>query len=152
MDFAIIYILKKQEVPVFFLEPESQNLSGIRSLGRRQAINCAIDLLDFFSGTLPLLDLYGISALPVDTRFSVYKYYLDSWTLTPGLILPDPDVVHDTAPQERWNHDIMTEGEVRFKVKPRRWWPLCRELYALNVHVEITLQFTKCLWDSSLFK
>jgi hypothetical protein len=29
MDFAVIYILMKQNVPVFFLEPEGQNLSGI---------------------------------------------------------------------------------------------------------------------------
>jgi hypothetical protein len=80
--------------------------------------NARYVLLDFFSGTLPLPDLYGISTLPVGTRFSDYEYYSDTCTLTPRLILPDPEVVSDTAsaPQERWNYEMMMpEGEVKFK-------------------------------------
>jgi hypothetical protein len=37
-------------------------------------------------------------------------------TLTPRLILPDPDVVNDTAFRERWNYDVMIpEGDAKFK-------------------------------------
>ena len=49
------------------------------------------------------------------TQFSVHEYTSGTRSLTPPRILPHPVIVNDTAPQERWNYDVMElEGEARF--------------------------------------
>ena len=54
-------------------------------------------------------------SLPGPCSF-VYEYPSDTRRLTLRLILPDSDVASDTAPQERWNCDMMTpKGETTFK-------------------------------------
>jgi hypothetical protein len=114
MDITIVFIVMKRKVPVFFLEVKAHlalDHAPLRRVADNQMRN---RFLDFSSGTLPLPKLYGISVL--GTHFSVYEYHPDTRRLTPSLIVPDPKVVSDTTPQERWNYDVMTpEGEEMFK-------------------------------------
>jgi hypothetical protein len=114
VDIMIIFIITKRKVPVFFLDVKA-HLALDRTYLRKEADDQMRDMfLDFSSGSLPLRKLYGISAL--GTRFSVYEYHPDTRRLTPRLILPDHNVVNDTAPRERWNYDLMTpEGEAKLK-------------------------------------
>ena len=114
MDITIVFIIMKRKVPVFFLEVKT-HLALDHAPSRKEADNQMRDMFLYFSsGSFPLPKLYGISAL--GTCFSVYEYHPDTRRLTPRRIIPDPDVVSDTAPQERWNHDVMTpEGEAKFK-------------------------------------
>jgi hypothetical protein len=113
IDYRVIFIIMKGKVPVFFIDVNTY-LALNHAPSRKEADDQMRDrFLDFSSG-LPLRKLYGISAL--GTRFSVYEYHSDTRRLTPRLILPDPDVVSDIAPQERWDYDVMTpEGEAKFK-------------------------------------
>ncbi|KAF8486104.1 hypothetical protein DFH94DRAFT_168602 [Russula ochroleuca] len=47
-------------------------------------------------------------------RYSVYEYHRYDGRLTPSRILPHPDIINNTAPQERWNYDVMTrKGEAK---------------------------------------
>jgi hypothetical protein len=111
---TIIFIIIKRKVPVFFFEVKTY-LALDNSFWRMEADDQMRDMfLDFSSGSLPLRKLYGISAL--GTHFSVYEYHPDTRRLTPSRIVLEPDIIGDTAPQERWNCDVMTaEGEARFK-------------------------------------
>jgi hypothetical protein len=109
MDLAIFCIIMKRKVPVFFLAFDHDSL-------RKEADDQMRDrFLDFASENhLPLPKLYGISVL--GTRYSVYEYHPHNRKLTPTRILPHPDIVNDTAPQERWNYDALgPEGEARLK-------------------------------------
>ncbi|KAF8161688.1 hypothetical protein B0H34DRAFT_806842 [Crassisporium funariophilum] len=113
MDFAVIYVIMKRKVPVLFIEIKTY-LAFDRASSRKEADDQMRDrFLDFSSGNIAIPKLYGISAL--GTRFSVYEYTSGTRSLTPPRILPDPEIVTDTAPQKRWNYDVMElEGEARF--------------------------------------
>jgi hypothetical protein len=113
VDFRTILVVIKQKVPVFFVDVKNY-LALNHAPSRKQADEqIRLMFLDFSDG-FPLRKLYGISA--PGTCFSVYEYHSDTRRLTPSRMGPDPDIVIDTAPQERWNYDLMTpEGEARFK-------------------------------------
>ncbi|KAN0121354.1 hypothetical protein V8E52_003250 [Russula decolorans] len=116
IDFTIVFIIMKRKVPVFFLELIAYMESDRPHSGLRKVADAQIRdrFLHFSSGSLPLRKLYGISVL--GTRFAVYEYYSDTRRLTPTLILPDHNIINDTAPQERWKYDLLTpEGEEKFK-------------------------------------
>jgi len=114
MDFTIIFVVMKRKVPAFFLEVKAYVALDHGSLRKEADDQMRYRFLDFASQSLPLRKLYGISAL--GTRFSVYEYHSDTRRLTPRLILPDRNFISDTAPQERWNYDVMTpEGEAKLK-------------------------------------
>jgi hypothetical protein len=99
MNFAVVYIIMKRKIPVFFLEVKTY-LAFDQDSSRKEADDQMRDgFLDFASESLPLPKLYGISAL--GTRFSVYEYHPSTRVLTPQRILPHPDIVNDTAPRER---------------------------------------------------
>ena len=69
---------------------------------------------DLVSGSLPIPRLYGISAM--GTCFSVYEYTKESRVLSPPLIAPDPNIVNDVAPEERWNYELLeATGEEKFR-------------------------------------
>ena len=113
IDFAVIFIIKKRKVPVFFLEAKTY-VALNHAPSRKEADDVMRYVFLYFVENHPLRKLHGISAL--GTRFSVYEYHSDTRILTPWRILPDPDVLSDTAPQERWNYDVMTpEGEAKLK-------------------------------------
>ena len=70
--------------------------------------------VDLTSGNLPIPKLYGLSAL--GTRFCVYEYIFEDCMLTPPSIAPHSYLVTDTAPRERWHHDIFeAQGEARLR-------------------------------------
>lgn len=113
IDFTIIYLIKKNKIPMFFMEIKPlchvDNIST-RSLADEQ-------MRDRFTSLLPDIStniLHGISAL--GNRLS--HYYLESQNnkLTPSLIAKDLTFINDTAPAERWNIDILNdEGYIKFK-------------------------------------
>jgi hypothetical protein len=112
MDFAVVYIVMKRKIPVFFLEVKTYLAFDHDSLRKEADDQMRDKFLDFVSGSLSLPKLYGISAL--GTRYAVYEYHPHDRTLTPTRILPHPDIVNDTAPQERWKYDVMApEGEAK---------------------------------------
>jgi hypothetical protein len=54
---------------------------------------------DFASDTLPQSKLIGVSAM--GTRLAVYEYTPQNCQLILSRIMPQPDLVNDTAPKER---------------------------------------------------
>ena len=88
----------KRNVPVFFLEAKTY-VALNHAPSRKEADDVMRDRFLYFSEKFPLRKLYGISAL--GTRFSIYEYHSDTRRLTPKRLHSDPDVVSDTAPQER---------------------------------------------------
>jgi hypothetical protein len=113
IDSAVIFIITKGEVPVFFLGAKTY-VALNHAPSRKEADDVMRDRFLYFSDHVPLRKLYGISALGI--RFSVYEYHSDTRMLIRWRILPDSDVVNDTAPQERWNYDVTTpEGEAKLK-------------------------------------
>lgn len=113
MDSSLIYIIKKRKVPVLFIEIKTHTAFDRASLRKEADDRMRDRFLDFASGNIAIPKLYSISAL--GTRFSVYEYTSGTRSLTPPRIPPDLSIVNDTAPQGRWNYDIMElEGEARF--------------------------------------
>jgi hypothetical protein len=113
IDLMVIFVITKGKVPVFFLEAKTY-VALNHAPSRKDADDVMRDRFLYFSDHVRLCKLYGISAL--GTRFSIYEYYSDTRRLTPKRLRADPDIVSDTAPQERWNYDVMTpEGEAKLK-------------------------------------
>ncbi|KAH9050348.1 hypothetical protein EDB83DRAFT_2226674, partial [Lactarius deliciosus] len=51
--------------------------------------------------------LPGVSAF--DTRMAFYEYVVANNRITPGAITPDPNILNDLAPVERWNCDLFED-------------------------------------------
>lgn len=113
MDFSVIYIAMKRKVTLFFIEIRTYLALEYGSLRNEVDEQMRDKFLEFSFENIAIPKLYGISAL--GTRFSVYEYTHATRTLTPPRIPLHPGIVTDTAPQERWNYDVMElEGEARF--------------------------------------
>ena len=116
-DYTVVsYVVLKGETPIFFVEIKTfvaLNLGKARAEADDQM---RAIFLDFASDRLPQSKLIGISAM--GTRFAVYEYITNSRRLTPPRIIRSHhDPLIDTAPEERWNDDIMEDsGEAKFKV------------------------------------
>lgn len=112
IDSSVIYIVMKRKVPILFVEIKTYQAFDRASL-RKEADEQIRDRFLDFTGNVAIPTLYGISAF--GTRFSVYEYTSETRSLTPYRIPPHPLILTDTAPQERWNYDVMeSEGEARF--------------------------------------
>jgi hypothetical protein len=113
-DSTVIYIVMKRKVPVLFIEVKPYihlKRDGTRGEADNQMRRRFRDLV---SGSLPLPKLYGISAM--GTCFSVYEYTKETRVLSPSLIAPDPNIVNDVAPEERWNYELLeAAGEEKFR-------------------------------------
>jgi hypothetical protein len=112
MYFAIYYIPEKriwEEILVCFVDVRTYRAYDYDSARKRADDYMRDRFLEFASEGLALAKLYGISAL--GTRYAVYEYRTRDRAL-----MPTPEVVDDTAPQERWNYDLFEpEGEAKFK-------------------------------------
>lgn len=108
-----------RKVPILFIEVKP-NIAYVSDSSRKAAdVQMHERILEFTAGSIPIPKLYGISAL--GTRFCVYEYNPASRSLTPRRIDPDPHLVTDIAPKERWDFDFMElQGEVRLKIVVRR--------------------------------
>ena len=69
---------------------------------------------EFSSDTLFTPKLVGISS--IGTQFCVYTFTTETRILKPKLITPDPDIVNDIAPEDRWAFDVLNdEGEAKLR-------------------------------------
>ena len=106
-DFTLHYIIRKRRVPIFFVELKTygslQNLSA-RALADDQMRD---RFREYSSGSIHTPKLIGISSF--GTQFCVYTFTTETRTLEPKLILPDPCIVNDVAPKDRWAFDILKE-------------------------------------------
>ena len=69
--------------------------------------------LGFSSGHITILTLFSVSAF--GPQLCIYEYTTSTQQLTPHRILPDLDLVTDIVPLERWEFDVIKEGEAEFK-------------------------------------
>ena len=70
--------------------------------------------------------LYGVSG--IGTKICIYEWTKETG-LSPAPIPEDPIRLKDTAPVNRWNHDIMTpEGEQRFREVVAHIKTMCAQL------------------------
>jgi hypothetical protein len=114
IDFTVIYLITRRKVPILFIEVKPYIAYDSDSARKAADDQMRERVLDFTAASIPIPKLYGISAL--GTRFCVYKYTPASRALTPPRIVPDPELVTDTAPKERWDLDFLEpQGEVRLK-------------------------------------
>lgn len=114
LDFTVLYIVHKRKVPIFFISIKT--FLALDNLSSRAKADDQMRerFLEFSSGSIPTLKLFGISAM--GTRFSVYELTTANRQLQPPRINPDVNYLIDRAPKDRWNHDIMDEaGEARLK-------------------------------------
>ena len=113
VDFTTIFLIQRQEQPVFFLEVKAAG--HIHNDSDRAAADQQMrERVYALRNDIEIPILYGASA--IGTKLCVYKYTKDSRKLEPELILGDTKIVIDTAPRERWDVDLLTdEGERKFR-------------------------------------
>jgi len=114
VDFTVIYIVTKRKVPVFFIEVKPYIY--LQSPGRRGDADERMRRMfrDLVFGILPIPKFYGVSAM--GTCLSIYECTKATRVLLPRAIAPDPKIVNDIAPQERWNYELLeASGEEKFK-------------------------------------
>lgn len=115
LDFTIQYIVHHRHMgPIFFLE-----IKAYRTLKDLSARVAADDQTrqsfgTFASSQIPIPTLYGASAFgPV---LCIYEFTTATRRITPPRILPERDIINDTAPEDQWEFDIMKEeGEARLR-------------------------------------
>jgi hypothetical protein len=114
MDFTVLYIVNKQEVPVFFvviktylaLDKVSSRMEADDQMRKR--------FIEFTSSNIPTPKLVGLSAL--GTNFCVYELMTVDNQLLPVRIIPDPQFLINTAPKVWWDYDILDPaGEVKLR-------------------------------------
>jgi len=145
INFTIVYITTRRKVLVFFVQVKSY-LAYDNDSDREQADEqMRRKFLECRSASLPIPStLYGLSAL--GTRLCIYEYTVETRTLTPPRIIPgDPELLTDTAPQERWNLELFEpQGEARLKRVVDRIkemvvaGPECK-CFALSLNLALTL-------------
>lgn len=127
IDFTTIYIIRKRKFPVFFVEIKPYvHLSEMGT--RTKADEQMRERFGFMIETsLVIPKLYGVSAM--GTQFSVYEYTKESGVLNPELIERDPKRMNDTAPKERWSHDLLEEsGEERLRALVNEVKAMCANI------------------------
>jgi len=113
VDFTTIFIVSRNEHPVFFMEIKPSN--HIQQISTRKDADKQMreEIGTIFDG-VNIDTLYGISAL--GTRLCLYTVQRGSGDIEPEAIIDNPVRVTDTAPVGRWNIDILDpEGEKRVR-------------------------------------
>jgi len=114
IDFSIIFLVTRHQVPVFFVEPKTC-LACKKDTMRIQADNQMRErFIDFCLESNPIPTLYGLSAF--GTRFCVYEYDIARDILTPEHISRHKKLFTDAAPEKWWDLDVLEpQGEDRLK-------------------------------------
>ncbi|KAI9438446.1 hypothetical protein BJY52DRAFT_1129545 [Lactarius psammicola] len=113
VDPTVIYIVKKRNVPVFFIKVRPY--VHLQSPGKREDADEQMRrmCLDLVLGTFLIPKLYGVSAM--GTCLSIYECTMATG-IFPRAIKPDPNIVNDISPQERWNYDLLeASGEEKLR-------------------------------------
>ena len=112
-DFTTIFVVRHDEHPVFFLEVKASNY--IQRASTRQAADQQMRerYYGLFDDT-KIKVLYGLSA--IGTKLCFYTWVRETRIVQPKAIPLDPDFPIDTAPENRWNLDLLTaEGEEKLR-------------------------------------
>jgi hypothetical protein len=103
--FIVQFVDSNNELrPVFFIDVKPPASFGLDT-NRKQADD---EMRNHFRDLRPKLvtpKLPGISAF--GTRLAFYEYEATTNILTPHAIVPDPVILNDVAPAERWSYDIL---------------------------------------------
>ena len=155
-DFTIIFVVKRNYHPVFFLEVKPSGC--MRNVSSREQADLQMrHRFENLFENVEIDNLYGASA--IGTKICMYKLDKASRQVSPAPIASE-EWVTDTAPKDRWNIDIMTpEGEeecrrVVQQVKEmslrlcRYYLILCSRLLliVLGFNLEGRLQSTQRVW------
>ena len=107
-------IVRKRRVPVFLVEIRTGGSLGNLSARAFADEQMRDHLREYSSGSIPTPKLIGISSF--GTKFCVYTFTTETWTLELELIAADTRVVNNVAPEDRWAFDVLTEeGEVKLR-------------------------------------
>ena len=114
IDFSVIFLVTRCQVPVFFVELKTYVACKKGSM-RIQADNQMRErFIDFCLDGNPIPTLYGLCAF--GTRFCVYEYDIVRDILTPEHIPRHQKLLTDAAPEKWWDLDVLEPlGEARLK-------------------------------------
>jgi hypothetical protein len=111
IDFTTIFVVRQTQTqtPIFYLEIKPP--LHYYDISTREAADTQMrDRVRELIGALQIPKLHGVSAL--GTRLAFYQYDAATRTLEPAAILRDPIRVNDTAPQERWDVNLLEDAGV----------------------------------------
>lgn len=114
IDFAITYVIEALDIdsPVLFIEVKPPSHLPIIS-ARKEAENQVRRRFEEISHLVKIPKLYGISA--IGRQLSYYEFDLASNRITPDALPDSFAIVTGTAPQERWDTNIIdSEGYDKF--------------------------------------
>ncbi|KAH8987462.1 hypothetical protein EDB92DRAFT_1936077 [Lactarius akahatsu] len=92
--------------PVFFIQVKPLATLSLDSK-RKRADDQMRDHFRDLRHSLVTPRLPGVSAF--GTRMAFYEYVVANNRVTPGAIPPDPNILNDLAPIERWNCDLLED-------------------------------------------
>jgi len=113
-DPTVQFIVRRRRVPIFFIEIKT--FRSLKELSARASADGQMRdrYREFASGSISIPTLYGLSAF--GPQFSVYAYNPASRSLTPPKIYPDPYIINDEAPEDRWAYNLLEEaGEAKLR-------------------------------------
>jgi len=127
VDFTTIFIVSRDEHPVFFMEIKpSSHIEWIST--RADADKQMRERIKTIFDSVKIDTLYG-SAL--GTGLCVYKTQRESGDIEPQEIVENPRRVTDNAPLERWNINLLdAEGERRVREIVAHINEMCPEVCA----------------------
>lgn len=112
-DFVTVYMVERDNHPVFFVEVKS--LSNLVSLSKREEADLQMrQRFGDFRRNLVVPVLHGVSAF--GPRLCFYRYDVSTNKVTPERIVNQTSYVLDTAPESRWDCGVLeAEGAARLK-------------------------------------
>ncbi|KAF8430026.1 hypothetical protein EV426DRAFT_1357 [Tirmania nivea] len=126
VDFTTIFLVRRNQHPVFFVEVKSSG--SLHHISSREEADLQMrERFKKLFDDVQIKILYGVSAM--GTKLCIYSLNKETRRLLPNVIPSDPEIVTDTAPIDRWDVDIMTpEGEGRLRQVVDHVRTMCVEL------------------------
>ncbi|KAH9168669.1 hypothetical protein EDB89DRAFT_1990501 [Lactarius sanguifluus] len=109
IDVIALFTVELNKYPVFFMQVKPPTALSLDSK-RKRADDQMRDHFRDLRHSLVTPRLPGVSAF--GTRMALYEYVVANNRITPGAITPDPNILNDVAPIERWNCDLLEDDGI----------------------------------------
>ena len=110
VDFTTIFLIQRQQHPVFFVEIKAAG--HIRNNSSRADADQQMQQMFYaLMNDVEISILHGVSA--IGTKLCFYKYTKDTQELEPAPIPDHTTRMVDLAPRDRWDFDALTPGGER---------------------------------------